>query len=110
MCGAGTRCPPQRCGGILNVPVGGARRLATVQLLTVSATAFTASKSPELAIAKPASMTSTFRRSSARDAQLLVLGHRGAGALLPSRNVVSKMIKRSFLMTGPRLRQDTTRS
>ena len=47
------------------------------------AIAFTASKSPFDEAAKPASMTSTLQPLElARDAQLLVLGHRGAGRLL----------------------------
>jgi hypothetical protein len=55
----------------------------TVESLMASAMAFTASKSPLLDAAKPASMTSTRRRSElARDAQLLVARHRRAGRLL----------------------------
>ena len=76
-----------------------------MQFFTVSATAFTASKSPGLAIAKPASITSTFSRSSERAMRIfssLVID--APGLCSPSRIVVSKMINRSLLMACPRVR------
>ena len=55
----------------------------TVESLIACAIAFTASKSPFDDAAKPASMTSTSQPLElARDAELFVLGHRGAGRLL----------------------------
>ena len=66
-----------------DVVVVGAGERADVESRTAAATARIASKSPGLAAAKPASITSTFRRSSWRaDADLVVAGHGRARALL----------------------------
>ncbi|MNC16322.1 hypothetical protein D3C75_641750 [compost metagenome] len=75
-------------------------RLHTVLSLMVSAIAFTASKSPGLAMAKPASITSTRMRSSAlamRSFSSLVMD--APGLCSPSRSVVSNMMTRSLLMS-----------
>ena len=71
----------------------------TVLVLMVSAMARMASKSPGLAAAKPASITSTRRRSNWRAMRIfssLVMD--APGLCSPSRKVVSKIIKRSVMM------------
>jgi len=70
----------------------------TVLSLMASAMALTASKSPLEAAAKPASITSTFRRSSwraMRSFSSLVM--EAPGDCSPSRKVVSKMISLSLM-------------
>ena len=65
----------------------------TVDSLTISATALTASKSPVLAIGKPASMTSTCIFSRARAMRIFSsLVMEAPGLCSPSRRVVSNMI------------------
>ena len=67
--------------------------------LTTSATALTASKSPLLAMGKPASMTSTFIFSSALAMRTFSSAVMEApGLCSPSRRVVSKIISLSLLM------------
>ena len=71
----------------------------TVESLMAAAIALTASKSPLLEAAKPASITSTRRRSSwraMRSFSSLVI--EAPGDCSPSRKVVSKMISLSMLM------------
>ncbi len=76
-------------------------RLHTVLSLMLSATSFTAAKSPGLAMAKPASITSTFSRSSARAMRSFSSPVMDApGLCSPSRRVVSKMMTRSLLLIG----------
>src|SRR6185503_9005909 len=70
----------------------------TVESFTTEATARIASKSPGLAAAKPASITSTRRRSSClpmRTFSSRVIA--APGLCSPSRMVVSKMINASFM-------------
>jgi hypothetical protein len=65
----------------------------TMLSVTASATALTAAKSPGLAMANPASMTSTRMRSSARAMRTFSSSVMEApGDCSPSRRVVSKMI------------------
>ena len=71
----------------------------TVDSVITLATAFTASKSPGLATAKPASITSTRNRSSIF--AILTFSSfviEAPGLCSPSRKVVSKIINRSFDM------------
>ena len=68
---------------------------------TARATACTAAKSPSLAAGKPASITSTFMRSSWRPMRIFSSFVIDApGLCSPSRIVVSNMIKCSLAMTG----------
>src|SRR5690625_2500352 len=74
-------------------------RLQTVLSRMAEATAFTASKSPGLATAKPASMTSTRRRSSMRAMRTFSSRVMEApGLCSPSRRVVSKMTRCCLVM------------
>ena len=71
----------------------------TVLSVTASATALTASKSPGLAMGKPASMTST--RIFSRALATRIFSSRvmdAPGLCSPSRKVVSKMINLSFML------------
>mmetsp|Transcript_75038 Transcript_75038/g.176152 ORF Transcript_75038/g.176152 Transcript_75038/m.176152 type:complete len:292 (-) Transcript_75038:376-1251(-) len=74
----------------------------TVLSLTAAAIAFTASKSPLLDAAKPASMTSTLMRSSWRAMRSFSSRVIDApGDCSPSRSVVSKMISWSVIARSP---------
>ena len=73
----------------------------TVLSLMMPATARTDSKSPSLAAGKPASMTSTRMRSRCRPMRSFSSRVIEApGLCSPSRIVVSKMIKRSFMVAS----------
>ena len=75
-------------------------RPQTILSLMTLATACTDSKSPGLAAGNPASMTSTFSRSSAF--AILTFSSRvidAPGLCSPSRNVVSNIINLSFIKT-----------
>ncbi len=75
----------------------------TRESFTISATPLTAAKSPGLDAGKPASITSTFRRSSALAMRSLSSRLMAApGLCSPSRMVVSKMISLSLLTSGLR--------
>ncbi|MDT4868094.1 hypothetical protein FQZ97_1030400 [compost metagenome] len=85
-------------------------RLHTVLSLMASAIALTAAKSPGLAMAKPASITSTRKRSRAlamRSFSSPVM--EAPGLCSPSRSVVSKMMTRSLLLMlgSSRMRRST---
>ena len=91
----------QRFGSAFDVGIDGARQAAHGAVLMLSATSFTAAKSPGLAMAKPASITSTFSRSSARAMRSFSSPVMDApGLCSPSRRVVSKMMTRSLLLIG----------
>ncbi|MCY1274946.1 hypothetical protein D3C80_481990 [compost metagenome] len=91
---------PTRASAARSISASTARdRLHTVLSLMLSAMALTASKSPGLAMAKPASITSTRMRSRAlamRSFSSLVID--APGLCSPSRKVVSKMMTRSLLL------------
>jgi len=73
----------------------------TTLSVTASAMARTASKSPGLAAGKPASMTSTRRFSNCRATRSFSSKVMDApGLCSPSRSVVSKIIKRSFMVVS----------
>jgi hypothetical protein len=72
-------------------------RPATVESLITLATALTASKSPLEDAGSRLDPVDLHALQLARDAQLLVLGHRAPGDCSPSRMVVSKMINLSAI-------------
>ena len=95
---AGLRASPARSMSLSRARA----RPHTVLSLMLSATALTASKSPGLAMGKPASITSTCIRSSAL--AILTFSSRvieAPGLCSPSRNVVSKIIKLSDMLLSP---------